>query len=29
MLFTYFLHAYKVVTFSEVFLNSYVSNQNE
>ena len=26
MLFSYFLHAYKVVTFSEDCLNSYMSN---
>ena len=26
MLFDYLLHAYKVVTFSEVFLSSYMSN---
>ena len=26
MLFSYFLHAYNMVTFSEVCLNSYVSN---
>ena len=26
MFFSYFLHAYKAVTFSEVCLNSYLSN---